>query len=264
MQKNVQGELMNLRFEAKFGPWLAAFFLSVSVAGTVFAVGTFDPYCEQEGAAGSPEAIWLIDDFEDGNLNGWLDGGGTCNYFVVHDAGTAAEGEYCLDIFGDCGNHYLGPYISLAGFQAGSFTIWVRANYVNQYNGYIVLDDDQIATNGRVVFFYGNDQGMFLAADHNGWGYPCGTRNPNQWYQIRFVIDWDYHTFDVYIDNDLRQTDIPFPVSANTLNWLYLYNMGDGHVWYDYIIASTPPPTPVLFVDGFESGDWSAWSAVGP
>jgi len=76
--------------------------------------------------SGAPEAIWLIDDFEDGNLDGWLDGGGSCNVFILNDPNTAAEGSRCLDIFGDCGGHYQGPYISLAGFQAGSFSIYIR------------------------------------------------------------------------------------------------------------------------------------------
>jgi len=216
------------------------------------------------GDDGGPEAIWLIDDFEDGNLDGWLDGGGTCNAFLVHDAGAAAEGEWFFDVFGDCGGHFQGPYISLAGFQAGSFTIWVRPNYVNRFNGYVVLDDDTLWNNGSVVFFYGMDNGTWTVADHNGINYSCGPRAMNQWYQIRFEIDWDFHTVDVYIDNQLMQSGIPFPVSINTLNWLHLYNLSDGHFWYDYIVASTPPPTPTLFVDGFESGDWAAWSAVGP
>jgi hypothetical protein len=135
---------------------------------------------------------------------------------------------------------------------------------VDRHNSYIVLDDDQIAVNGAVVFFYGNNQGDFMVADHNGYNYNCGTRWANIWHQIRFDIDWDFHTFDVYVDNDLRQTDIPFPVTANTLNWLYIYNLNPGGVWYDYILASTPPPTPVLFVDGFETGDWSLWSTAVP
>jgi len=214
--------------------------------------------------SGAPEAIWLIDDFEDGNLDGWLDGGGSCNVFILNDPNTAAEGSRCLDIFGDCGGHYQGPYISLAGFQAGSFSIYIRPNYVNQFNGFVVLDDDLSWINGSVVLFYGMDNGTWAVSDQHGISHSCGPRNMNQWYQVRFEIDWDFHTFDVYIDNQLMQTSISFPGTINTLNWLFLYNLGDGHVWYDYIVASTPPPTPALLVDGFESGDWSAWSGVYP
>ena len=255
---------MNLRFEVKFRPWCVPWIVALVIPISAVAVDTFAPYCEGEESGGGQEAIWLIDDFEDGNLDGWGHGGGTCVFALIHGSNSAAEGDWCAEVIDNCGGHYLGPYISLAGFQAGSFTIWVRALYVDRHNSYIVLDDDQIAVNGAVVFFYGNNQGDFMVADHNGYNYNCGTRWANIWHQIRFDIDWDFHTFDVYVDNDLRQTDIPFPVTANTLNWLYIYNLNPGGVWYDYILASTPPPTPVLFVDGFETGDWSLWSTAVP
>ena len=234
-----------------------AWFLMVVVAASLGSAESAG--IEAEG----PEAIWLIDDFEDGSLDGWLDGGGTCNYFITSSP-APPDGIRSLDIFGSCGGHFLGPYISLAGFQAGTFSIYVRANFVDQFNNYVVLDDDTLWNNGSVVFFYGMSNGTFTVSDHNGLNYSCGPRAGNEWYLVRFEIDWIFHAYDVYIDNQLQQTGVPFPIAINTLNWLYLYNLGDGHTLYDYIIASTPPPTPVLFVDGFESGDWAAWSAVVP
>ncbi len=221
---------MTLRLQVKFGLWFVAWFLIGSLSATAFALDTFDPFCEPEDAAGSPEAIWLIDDFEDGNLDGWGHAGGPCILALIHGSNGGAEGDWCSEVINNCGGHYLGPYINLQGFQAESFTIWVRALNVDRHNSYIVLDDDQIAVNGAVVFFYGTNQGNFAATDHNGYNYDCGTRYANDWHEIRFDIDWDLHTFDVYADNALRQTDIPFPVSADTLNWLYIYNLSNGGV----------------------------------
>lgn len=259
-EKNVQGERMISRLQVKCGPWFVALVAVGSLSATAFAVDTFDPYCGPE----SEEAIWLIDDFEDGNLDGWYPASGPCTHPLIYGSNACAEGDWCSEVLNNCGGHYQGPYISLQGFRAESFTIWVRALNVDRYNSYIVLDDDQIAVNGAVVFFYGTSQETFAAADHNGINYDCGIRYAYHWYEIRFEIDWDLHTFDVYADNELRQTDIPFPVSANTLNWLYLYNLSNGGVLFDYIVASTPPPTPPIFVDGFETGDWSLWSTAVP
>jgi hypothetical protein len=216
-----------------------------------------------EGDAGGPEAIWLIDDFEDGVLDGWIDEGGTCNSFITTSP-APPEGTSSLDIFGSCGGHRLGLTFGLMGFQAGSISFYVRSDRIDQRTNYLVLDDDELGNNGTVAFFYGTDFGTFNVTDHTGLGHTLGPRNANQWYQIRINIDWDFHTLNVYVDNELKASGVPFPVNITTLNWLYLYSLGDGHSLYDYIVASSAPPTSVIFADGFESGDRSAWSSSVP
>ena len=217
-----------------------------------------------EGDARGPEAIWLIDDFEDGILfDEWIDDGGTCNSFITNSP-TPPEGIRSLDIFGSCGSHRQGLSFDLQGFQAGSISFYVRSDRTDSRTTYLELDDDVLGNNGGVAFFYGTDFGTFTVVDHTGLAYSCGPRNANQWYQIRINIDWDFHELSVYVDNELKASGVPFPVNITTLNWLYLYSLGNGHSLYDFIVASSAPPTVMIFSDGFESGDMSAWSSSVP
>ena len=118
-------------------------------------------------AQSTPQAIWLVDNFEDGYLwDTWTQtAGSTCNPFiVVPTSWSCAEGTGCLEVFGDCGDFYDGVWTDLAGFQATSFGLYVRADSTNTANAYVVLDDDTSTADGTTVFFFGNPQGRWLVS----------------------------------------------------------------------------------------------------
>lgn len=224
--------------------------------------------CTTATAANTPEntnrAIWLVDDFEDGYLwDTWTDDGGSCNPFTVTPTIPCPEGDRCLEIFGDCGDFYEGISTNLGGFEASSFSIYIRSDTTNTANAYIVLDDDDDWLNGTVAFFFGNGLADWMFSS-GGIGYNCGPRVASQWYLLRFDFDWTSRTVDVFIDGNLRHADIPMTsATATGLNAIYLFNYQAGTAFFDLIVASSPPPqAPLIFMDGFESGDCFNWSLV--
>lgn len=62
--------------------------------------------------------------------------------------------------------------------------------------------------------------GAKLCIDDGGWisggGKELLSCSPNQWYSVKLVVDAENATYDVYIDNNLCGSDIPFAGSANT------------------------------------------------
>ena len=227
-------------------------------------------YCANPAQAASAEdtsrAIWLVDDFEDGNLwDTWTDNGGSCtSYITSTPAPPCPQGSNCLLISGDCGGFYEGISTDLGGFQATSLSMYIRSDTIATANAYVVIDDDNDPMNGAVVFFFGNGLAEWRFSS-GGLPYICGPRVAYQWYQLAFNFDWTARTVDVSIDGNLKHADIPMASSTATgLNYLYLFNYESGNALYDYIIASSPPPEPPIFVDGFESGGTSLWSLSVP
>jgi hypothetical protein len=229
--------------------------------------GASSLHAEETGSSPQDRAIWLVDDFEDGYLwDTWTQvGGSTCNPFIVQPAGWAcAEGARCLEIHGDCGGFYDGIWTDLGGFQATSFSLSVRSTDITHANTYVVLDDDTSTADGTTVFFFGNGLGRWLVSS-GGVPYDCGPRNLYQWYEVRFNLNWQARTVDVYIDQQLKASGVPMTdPTADGLHLLHLFNYEEGAGYYDFILASSPPPQPPIFVDGFESGDTSAWSLTVP
>ncbi len=204
----------------------------------------------------TPErAIWLVDNFEDGYLwDTWVDDGGSCNPFPVTPsvAPLCPEGDICLEIFGDCGDFYQGISTDLGGFQATTFSLYIRSDHIDSANAYVVLDDDDQWINGNVAFFFGNPLAKWLFSS-GGVPYNCGPRVANQWYFLEFNFDWSARTVDVSIDGDLKHSGIPMTsATATGLDYLYLFNYQPGTAFYDFIVASSPPPEPPVFADGFE------------
>lgn len=217
--------------------------------------------------AESTRAIWLVDDFEDGILlDSWTDDGGSCNPFITNTPTPPAcpQGNNCLEIFGDCGEFYQGISTDLGGFQATSFTMYIRSDTLDTANAYVVIDDDSDPYNGWVAFFFGNATPEWMFSS-GGVPYSCGPRVAYQWYQLVFNFDWTARTVDVFIDGNLKHSGVPMASSTATgLDYLYLFNYQTGTALYDYITASSPPPEPPIFVDGFESGYTGFWSLTEP
>lgn len=84
--------------------------------------------------------------------------------------------------------------------------------------------------------------GAKLCIDNGGWISGGGKKllscSPNQWYSVKLVVDAENATYDVYIENNLCGSNIPFTGSANaegirqiTIDGFH----GDGIMYYDDI-----------------------------
>jgi hypothetical protein len=238
-----------------------------------------DPLPEQQRAAreaveasrpgAGSKAIWLLDDFEDGILDGWYFLGGSCTATVT--TATAAQGTHSMFLSGDCGNLYQsGLFYNLGSFQATGIGVWIRSGDNSEIDAVFAVGGDDIFSGGEPI--------LELSASNSGYWvlkgpdiyWAIAPYNPNEWYDIGFTIDWMARTYDTYINNVLEMDDAPFlSDTATTLKRLYIsnslsYPFTGTETWWDQIVLTTPPPMPPIFVDGFESGNTSAWSATTP
>lgn len=216
----------------------------------------------QSFSVGETKAIALIDDFEDGDLDGWNLPTSTCA--KTNSTDTGADGtSRSLKIQGECG-HYQGAWYDLGGWQPTSVTFWVRSESLALSTAYVVLGDDNVATN----------QGVFFLSAHNSGQWVIGTGSVSfylapytagQWYRFDLFIDWVGKTVDVSIDGAPRQYNVPFrSPSTTSLTRLHFYNYQTGTAYLDEISMSSPPPSLDVFRNDFESADTTAWSTAIP
>lgn len=208
------------------------------------------------------KAIAVIDDFEDGNLDGWAAPTGPCT--AVNSSATGANGtSRSLRVAGDCG-HFQGTWYDLGGWQATNVSFWVRTETPNLTAAYAVLGDNDIAVNQGAV--------MFLATISGYWALSTGTASyeltpyvAGQWYRVDLSFDWVAKTVDASIDGIPRQYNVPFrsPATAS-LTRLHFYNYYNTTSYLDEIRMSSPPASIEVFKNGFESADTTGWSGTTP
>ena len=204
-------------------------------------------------------SIWIVDDFEDGNIDGWVDeGGGAC---TASTSAIAASGAYSMQVDGACG-HALGRVYDFNGGRPTGVSVWVRADTVNTYDSYFILGDSLSGPGSNLggIYFYGVNTGDW--AVFNGTVHWCGTRNPNQWYKVDFIVDWSCKMFDVNIDGVRKQTNVPFYHTATeSFDRIHVYNYSSATARYDLIKFSDPGVSPLIFADNFERGSTCRWSS---
>lgn len=208
------------------------------------------------------KAIAVIDDFEDGDLVGWAGPTGPCT--VVNTSVTGANGSSrSLRVFGACG-HYQGTRYDLGGSQPTGVTFWVRTDSSTFARAYVVLGDDNVASNNGAVFFSALNSGY--------WAVGTGTHTFNlapvvvgQWFRVDLALDWVGKTVDISIDGEPRQYNVPFRAPETTsLTRLDFYNYQNADSYLDQISVSFPPASPSILADGFESADTTGWSSTIP
>lgn len=206
-------------------------------------------------------AAWIVDDFEDGNIDGWIDeGGGACS---ASTSAVAAFGAYSMRIDGACA-HHLGRYLDIIGSRPTGVNVWVRSNTVDTHDTYFILGDYESgpAGNSGAIYFHGSASGAWSVFDGVS-GLTCGPRNPDQWYQVSFVVDWACKMYDVRIDGVLKQSNVSFyHVATESFDRIHVYNWSSTTARYDQIGFSTPGVSPLIFEDDFERGSTCRWSAV--
>lgn len=237
--------------------------VSIAVAIVVVGFGTPAPAGDETGIdEGSTEAIWLVDNFEDGNLDGWNSGGGSC--VATATSATAGEGTYSMEIAGSCG-HFGGRWYDVVNFPAQGIGVMLRPGSTSAHDAYFVAGDNNIHNDAGVIFFYAKDDGRWTIVGEGGTSYDCGPYTAGQWHDVSFTLDWHWRMITVRIDGELRHVNVPFrSTTATTLTQIHAYNYTSSTSNWDLIQMATDPPTPVLFWDGFESGDASGWALSTP
>lgn len=214
---------------------------------------------------GEPEdvrAAWVVDNFEDGNIDDWIDEGGSqCS---ASTSASTASGAYSMRIDGACG-HLLGRVLDIPSSQPTGVTVWVRSNTVDTYDTYLVFGDQNSGPgeNYGAIYFQGMNSGHW--AVFNGASYSCGSRNPDQWYRVQFTVDWACKMYDVRIDGAFQQRNVAFyhqPTAS--FERIHVYNWDSATARYDEISFSTPSVGPPIFEDDFERTSACRWSSATP
>jgi hypothetical protein len=214
-----------------------------------------------DGMADDRRAAWIVDDFEDGNIDGWVDEGG--GYCTASTSVIAANGTlYSMRVDGACG-HFDGKVLDIPTSMPTGVNFWVRANTVDTHDTYFILGDQDSGSGGNVgaIYFKGSPDGTWTV--FNGAGHSCGPRNPDQWYRIHINVDWPCKMFDVSVDGDLKQTNVDFyHLDTASIDRIHVYNWSPTTGRYDEISFSTPGVSPLVFEDDFERGSTCRWSVT--
>ncbi len=175
----------------------------------------------------------MSDDFEDGDLNGWVDEQNA--YLDQVTTSTAAAGKYSLDLWGNVGTYYR----TLNNIQPARVDFSIRAADYG-YQGYFDLEDS--AGNRGIYFFMQTDHTMGLFVDNNHqYNTPYVT---NTWYNVSLLLNWTSHTVDYYVNNQLIAANVVFREPATSFAYLRLSNyisQFNPEAWYDEIAISSSP-----------------------
>jgi hypothetical protein len=226
------------------------------------ALETLEHAWNQAGA----KAIWLVDDFEDGNLTEWFFLGGSCSGSVT--TATAFQGTHSMLLSGDCGNSYVTGYLyDLVSFKATGIALAIRPGSDTETDAFFAVGDDSMLCGGDPVIELKAAGNGYWVVRGPGIYWAVEPYDAHEWYDIWFVLDWGTRTYDIWVNGSPEMTDVPFVSdTASTLTTLHLTNIiaaptSGTETWWDDIVLSTPPPVPPVFIDGFESGDCSHWSS---
>jgi subtilisin family serine protease len=200
-------------------------------AGQLFDVGGTVP----------PSALDILfeDDFEDGNFDGWLDGGGSGNREVTDE--TAANGtRYSYHESNSSGSHFQGVYQELGPIQPGYVGFYIRSGSNTSNDAYVVLTS---SVGEGLIWFFARASGLLYCNGNLEGGDETVPYVANQWYHIEYKnIDFTSNTFDYYVDEVLVKLAIPFRSTAPSTDLyradLYSYDSG-AQSWWDEIFVST-------------------------
>lgn len=206
--------------------------------------------------------LW-IEGFEDIDNFNWVSGSGTYIRAVTNQ--TAAVGTNSFTLIGGNGQHLDGISHSCPSLKPNRINFRIRTSSTSSAGGYFVLTDS--ATN-ILAFFCVHTGELGVYEDAGGWhGSSCQS---NTWYKISFLLDWNRHQLDYYVDDSLVYSAIPFRNSGvSEIANVFLYNFDNVQAWWDQIeflsggspqnIAITPANT-TKFTNGVWSGQISVSS----
>ena len=218
------------------------------------AENTITPaFVPAEETQSADRAAYIVDDFEDGNINGWAgEGTHNCSAFISTEA---PFGSYSMAVDGAC-FPFNGYYFDVGNAAPTDVYLYVRSATTDTTDTFFVLGEDF----HEVVTFKGmaGDWAVYDGANHS-----CGPRNPGQWYYVHFVIDWSCKVYDVNIDGQPKLTNVNFyDPAVSGISRIHLFNYDATTAWYDEIYFGTPGVSTLIFSDDFERAATCHWSSV--
>jgi len=174
--------------------------------------------------------LLFVEDFEDGDYNGWTIGSGS--YVRQVTTATAAAGtNRSLTLIGG-GGHYDGISRSFPNLTPSRITFYVRSSDASAHDGYFVFGTGPNISS-QVVFFYMRGTGSMGIVSGSTYGVPYVA---DTWYKISFQIDWAAREVDYYVNDVLQYSNIAFRApSVGSISDLYLYNYSNSQAWWDEI-----------------------------
>jgi hypothetical protein len=157
------------------------------------------------------------DDFEDGDYNGWFIGSG--GYQRAVTSTTAAAGTTYS--YTQNGNSFYGIGRSFGPNKPNYVGFYTRCARTDRNASNILLSD----TGWSVTRFYFTSNSTLCLDSENGQHYINFPYLADTWYHIEFQdINWKDKNFDLYVNDTLLKTNIPFLKSqASGLATIHLF-----------------------------------------
>lgn len=168
----------------------------------------------------------FADDFEDGNMDGWVWKG---KYTISVTSTTGADGTTnSLRLRGGVSNTRDGVSRTLNSLRPTNFVFYVRAA-IASFQGY--FEACESGDSDAFYFYMDTLNHMNLATWQQTYSVPCAL---NTWYKNTLVLDWTQKRIDWYVNDVLQHAAVPFhTASINSLNTLYIFNYWNGDVYFD-------------------------------
>ena len=171
----------------------------------------------------------FVDDFEDGNYDGW-NGGARYNK-LISNTYAANRTNHSLYLKGGDARYCDGLYRELNNLKPKKVSFYIRSRYRHKHDGYFVIGNGCYK---RAVYFYMRGDGKMVV--HDGNDTHERSYNSSFWYKVVFDLDWTNKTVDYYVNNRLVSSDIPFREnSVESLTRIYLFNHNYSEAWWDEI-----------------------------
>jgi hypothetical protein len=176
------------------------------------------------------EGPLFVENFEDGDIDGWIDAGGGGTEQVT--TFVAAEGTHSLYISGQGGLRRV-----ITGIQPSHISFYVRSYSTTTTDGYFIVGNESAYSDidEQVAFFYMSSSGSMILIGGTSLPYTA-----NQWYQVDYYLDWGARTFDYYVDSTLINTGVPFrgalADSIAEISVRNSYNPAETRAWWDGIV----------------------------
>jgi len=178
-------------------------------------------------------AVVFVEDFEDGNDDGWTVYGDTFTCEVT-DA-TAGGGTHSLMLeYTDYGFAFVMHDMDNITPNRIDFSVCTKG--CNILGGSLNLGDSDAMVDENLVVQFELDNNDMMGL-HYGGGSACMPYVEDRWYHVSLQLDWTMRTVDFSVDGTLVAADIPFvSTTPDGLSWICMagYN-SRGRMWWDEI-----------------------------
>jgi len=172
----------------------------------------------------------FVDDFEDGDYDGWLEAGSGVKEVT---STTAAKGTYSYHESSSPSSHYNGIYQEFDSIRPGYISFYIRSGSTETSDAYCIFRN---SVGDNLIWFFASQYGyLYVNGDVGGddsYFYDALT-----WYHIEFKnIDFITKTFDYYINEELIKEGIPFRNASyvEEISRVDIYNFTSGsQAWWD-------------------------------